>query len=245
MCTLSWWRRDGRCSVRFNRDERIGRPEAEAPRLRTEGSLSLLSPRDPEGGGTWICVDATGTTHCLLNYYDAETAPPPKAPVASRGRLPLLAAAAPGGSLADRFPTRDLDHYPPFHLLRIPRIAPIEHLCWDGRDAFSGPDHPDLGQWTTSGWNPAEVVAFRARLFRELLAPQGPSEEVLDRFHRHRSTEQTAFGPWMSRSDARTRSLSTLRIGDGNIDFAYTPLSSENEADILSASMPLTASPSP
>ena len=134
MCTLSWWRRDGRLSVRFNRDEQKGRPTALLPRERMTGTHPVLSPEDPLGGGTWICVDTRGTVHCLLNNYEATAVFPLREPVRSRGELPLLSAASPDLPLTDLLPTLLLRHYQPFHLLRIPLHGETEHACWTGSD---------------------------------------------------------------------------------------------------------------
>ena len=241
MCTLSWWRRNGRCSVRFNRDERNGRPAAIPPRRLDGAPLPLLTPLDPEGGGTWICVDARGTTHCLLNFYDAAPLRPPRSPVASRGRLPPLAAAGFGESLASLFPAESLACFPPFHLLRIPRQGPIEHLCWNGSEAKAGPAHRDLGQWTTSGWNPAEVLAYRERMFRELVLVPGPTEERLDAFHRHQDPAHPAHGPWMRRADAHTHNLSRIRIDGNDIAFAYAASIRDDAEEPTAIHMPLSA----
>lgn len=217
MCTVSWWRRDGRLSLRFNRDEQRGRAEADPPGDHD----GLLYPRDPLGGGTWLCLDAGGTVHCLLNYYDAQHPHIPDHP-RSRGLLPLASARNPGpiGEWLDPTP------YPPFHLLRVPRVGPIEHVCWDSRQMFAGPAHADVTHWTTSGWNSQWVVKARGALFQEMLSRDGLAESTLQAFHHAQHPEQPGLWPLMSRSDARTVSLSEIQSDETRRDFSYEALAS-------------------
>lgn len=212
MCTVSWWRRNGSLSLRFNRDEQKTRAPAEPP-ARKHG---LLYPTDPQSGGTWICVDPCGTVHCLLNYYDAQDMLLPKHP-RSRGELPLLSA----GSSAPFRKWLDPCPYPPFHLLRIPQVAHISHITWDGRQLSDGPEHPDLCHWSTSGWNAADVVPSRNQLFTELIKTDGLSEQTLHRFHYSAHPRNSGFWPLMNRENAQTVSISEIKVDEHRIFFSY------------------------
>lgn len=77
MCTVSWDTSSTADLLWFNRDEQRSRSVAEPPRQHNlpEG-LSVLSPVDPDGGGTWIGVNECGLIVCLLNAYDLGTPPP-------------------------------------------------------------------------------------------------------------------------------------------------------------------------
>lgn len=217
MCTLSWWRRDGALSLRFNRDEQRQRMAAEAPALR-EG---LIWPRDPQGGGTWICVDAAGTVHCLLNDYMSE--PPAGVPLRSRGELPLRAAGNSDTITEWLCP----EVYAPFHLFRIPRVGEIRHVHWDGRRLTEGPAHPEMTLWSSSGWHPRPVVKSREDLFVRLRAERGISEDMLHAFHCFKDPERPAYGPWMTRADAKTVSISEIKVDDQGILFSYVELSDD------------------
>ena len=102
MCTLSWVYHSKGYRLLFTRDEGRGRSPALPPEIRSAdpiearehsygtaeemdsarshiGSpatqnrdLKYLAPRDPDGGGTWILVNAAGVTICLLNHYSAD-----------------------------------------------------------------------------------------------------------------------------------------------------------------------------
>jgi hypothetical protein len=218
MCTVSWWRRGGCLSLRFNRDEQRQRPPAEKPALQD----GLIWPRDPQGGGTWMCVDAAGTVHCLLNFYDAVSVDPPAHP-RSRGELPLLSARNPEPILSWLKPVS----YLPFHLLRIPRAGAVTHIRWDGSHLSQAPAHPEITHWTSSGWNSQAVVQARGELFDQLLAARGISEEMLHDFHFKKNPENAGYWPWMSRTDAKTVSISEIKVDESRIRFSYSDLTED------------------
>jgi len=80
--------------VAGNRDERRDR-KASPPGLWVGQRQRMISPRDREKGGTWICVGRNGMFAGLTNW--SRTQPPQDA--ATRGDLPHLAVDA--GSVAD------------------------------------------------------------------------------------------------------------------------------------------------
>ena len=50
-----------------SRDEQTTRPSATNPQILKSGSNTLMYPKDPKGGGTWIACDSAGKTACLFN----------------------------------------------------------------------------------------------------------------------------------------------------------------------------------
>lgn len=91
MCTVLLLRRPGHAwplLLAANRDERLDRP-ADPPGPYWPG---LTGGRDRLGGGSWMAVGVAGVVACVLNREGSLGPSPGKA---SRGGLPLLAAAAP------------------------------------------------------------------------------------------------------------------------------------------------------
>lgn len=76
MCTLTWSRpKEGGFEVWFNRDEKKTRPIADPLALRELNGVTFLSPRDPQGGGTWMLANEFGLAVCLLNQWELDTRP--------------------------------------------------------------------------------------------------------------------------------------------------------------------------
>jgi hypothetical protein len=84
MCTVAFVpTRTGDYLLGHNRDERNTRARALPPKLRERDGLAFLAPTDPDGGGTWIGVNAAGVTLCLLN---ATESPGRRLPTTPRSR---------------------------------------------------------------------------------------------------------------------------------------------------------------
>jgi hypothetical protein len=227
MCTTTWiWETEG-YRLFFNRDERRSRPRAEAPAVRTEGGIELLAPRDPEGGGTWLAVNARGLSLGLLNFYDA---PAPRIrhqeeSFVSRGRLvTALAAARSLAQVEHRLRSLDLAAYRPFSLLALsPPGLDAERgtarvFEWDG-DRFVCRPEPLPRLLSSSGYD--APTAYRHR--RQLLATlDAESPAALREYHRSHQPERGAFSPCMHRDDASTVSFSAVTVGQQQIAFEYS-----------------------
>ena len=200
MCTLTWQRDpDGALTVHFNRDERKTRPVAEPPAFFEENGVRFLSPRDPQGGGTWMLANEFGLVVCLLNRWQQEKRPtdPPR----SRGRLvwnlaSLKSAEDVEGSL------RDLEKYQAFTLVVF---APGGDRCfeWDGAIL----DTIEVPEFLTSSSFQFEDVS-RARKACFLSHPGGPE------LHASPWEPPSAYSIRMNRPDAQTWSRSTVEVSD-------------------------------
>ncbi|QUM75641.1 NRDE family protein [Moritella sp. 24] len=84
MCTVSWLLANDGYQVFFNRDEQKGRALAHSPKYFNDLGIKYLMPVDPVGGGSWIAMNQSGLSICLLNYYQEK---PPEKDLISRGLL--------------------------------------------------------------------------------------------------------------------------------------------------------------
>ncbi len=216
MCTLTWRTDAAGYDVLFNRDERPGRPAGEAPRSgRAEDGTKLLAPRDPQGGGSWAAVNEWGVTLCVLNGWGVAEAPPPESP-RSRGELPFLLGAARDTAEAGRFlEGRAWRDFRPFFLVAFSPLGLPSLWQWTGARLIHEPAPP--APITTSGGRRAEwIVSHRSRRYRSLLeglpAAAQPSLEALLRYHRSTHPDDPAAGVSMHRPEARTVSLTHLRV---------------------------------
>lgn len=225
MCTASWRFHERGYTLWFNRDEQRSRALAEPPQRFTNESTSFLSPRDTQAGGSWIATNAHGLTLALLNFY---TAGNPHTPgLRSRGLLlhDLCLARNIDATLSLLIATR-LSDYAPFYLLVIESTKPPRCARWDGmRLALPESVNNPL---TTSSVASEAVAAFRLRRYRDLVADNGGTAEAHMRYHRDFQPEQLAYGTLMCRSDARTVSLTEVRVDDAYSSMRYYEISDTN-----------------
>lgn len=220
MCTLAWGS-DGRaCWSVFNRDERLGRPVAGPPSLQPGPNGPLLFARDPEGGGTWFAGSLHGFAVALLNHYPAC---PERSPAGLRSRGLLVLDLAGGSSMAsarERLSRCSLSRYAPFHLLVL-GLEQADGWTWDGQHLRAS--RPPDTFWTTSSWEPQQVVSWRREWWRKQDAGSPVDPDRVSRLLRTFNPDQPAFGPTMEREDARTVSQVEWRVTESVCRFVYRP----------------------
>ncbi len=225
MCTLTWGRTHDGYSVFFNRDEQRTRPPAEPPRQMSCEGVTVLAPRDPQGGGTWLAVNEVGVTLGLLNYYAADSVAHVASP-RSRGCLvsALMAVHTPGEAWAG-MEKMDLAVYRPFILVGFYPDGRAEAAHWDGVRLKIRTLTEDDRPVTTSSYRSAEVEARRRQQFPKLSS----SLEALRAYHIGRDPLGDAYSVWMSRPDAHTVSLSQVVVAADRVAFSYAPCGPHNQ----------------
>jgi len=227
MCTATWAVTPSGYDLLFNRDEQRTRVRAEPPTVRTAADgTRFLAPLDPQGGGSWIAASDHGLTLCLLNSSEPDRTvgldagpgsrlPEPEAPL-SRGRLPfILADCRSPADVAFRLENQDLTRYRPFLLLALAcgRGGPS---AWHWNGTRLGHRLAPAAPITTTSHDVREVTRIRreafARLRRGLPAGSDPDVDVLFAYHTSENRERPGAGVAMRRDDARTVSLTHVRI---------------------------------
>ncbi len=238
MCTATWWQQPGFCRFYFNRDERKSRQNALPPQIQNINGTSFIAPQDADGGGTWISVNQHTVFLALLNYYAAELDYQPDNPV-SRGRLvTLLSGSENLDSVEIQLQKLDLTPYRPFFLLAGSLHQKPGLWQWNGRQLRH---LKAILPVTTSSFNSEEVVLCRKKEFQRRLASEGGlGPDLLERFHRWQNKEDTAFGVWMERPDARTMSQSVITLEKNRIRFSYIPLEQGPGSERIESVLELT-----
>lgn len=115
-----------------SRDEQSTRPQAIGPDLVNFGSYTLIFPKDPKGGGTWIASNNAGKTVCLFNgAFKAHT---PNYPYRhSRGLIVLDFFKFPDILSFSR--EYNLDNIEPFTLIIIYNRI-LTEFKWDGVNTY-------------------------------------------------------------------------------------------------------------
>jgi len=212
MCSVSWLPHDTGYDLFFNRDEQRTRPTAELPSLQTEASTKYLSPKDPQGGGTWIFVNKHGLTTCLLNAYQQETSEPPQNPT-SRGLLvKSLASCQRRQDLEAKLQQLLQTHtYSPFYLLALDAHQQVSFWLWNSRNLQSI-QAPALPFFTTSSQHPETVLNFRKNTATVAIEQNGLNPETLKNLHMATGIPASEKTIKMSRQDARTVSFTQITV---------------------------------
>lgn len=234
MCTVSWRFQDGGYELFCNRDETRARALASPPRRCDQNGVAYLSPKDGDAGGTWVAANELGLAVCLLNRYPD----PLGGTFTSRGWL-VRELAEEGtvdevlsrllqledGAGQDRLGHDNLGpFYRPFTLLALqPEVPPLV-VAWDGQRLLPqvGAAVPPL---SSSSFDPSGIGEIRRQLWLEILGSEvpgrQPSTEGLMAFHRSHVPERGPLSPCMHRDDARTVSMTRVRVTRSAVEMAY------------------------
>jgi len=201
-----------------SRDELRTRVPAERPIWRElDGGIRAVWPTDPRGGGTWIAAGEHGLALTVLNV-NLEPAPElDHRMLTSRGMLiPALIESRDAEQAMERLSGLDLDRYAPFRLVAADlggatrRGVRTIAARWDRerlerREVLDGP-----ACFVSSGLGDSRV-RDRIGLFEQMLA-QEPTTAAQDGYHAHFWPDRLPVSVWMSRREARTVSVTSVRL---------------------------------
>ena len=207
-------------SLWFNRDELHSRsPEVAPQEFDTAQGGVWLAPLDPDSRGTWLMTNQYGVTVVLLNDYASSWSPPVGSARESRGRLvPMTADARTGREAIAEVLSATLDRTPPFNLVAVDGAGGVSRLQWDGFTTRVSHDEQVLPPMTSSSFRSAQVESSRKRSF-----PRAADPLAIAAYHHGHDTESSAESVNMSREDAATRSISTVRVGPEWVILDYEP----------------------
>lgn len=211
MCTVTCWPRHGGYLLGVNRDERRSRAPVTGLAAVDGGGIRRAWPIDGQAGGTWVGAGSQGLALALLNHYPPGRIPVDGAP--SRGRLiPYVLDAAGVGTALDRLDPGFLAGTNPFRLFAVDAAGARGVLTWDGERLEREVPRPGAVFLTSSGWQGAEVAAWRRGLFDRLATREAPENAAVRRLHFHTEPDRPAFGISMARPEARTCSYTEVEV---------------------------------
>jgi hypothetical protein len=221
MCTITVLRAGDVLRVVCNRDERRDRREAHPPYISIAGRVRVLSPQDPQGGGTWVAATSAGLVFALMNVH-----PPACGGAAPRSRglvIPSLADAASLEEVAFRMDDVRPGDYRPFRLVVADRLDVLECRVDGGGwiAEIHRIDRPML--FTSSSLGDAVVEGPRRLLFEQMLATPWDLAAQQDAFHAHRWRDRPAVSVHMSRPEACTVSTTTAEVTPRDVRMIYQP----------------------
>lgn len=222
MCTVSYLPLPGGYLITSNRDESPSRNAVGIEHLRTPNG-TIIFPKDPVAGGSWIAVTDRGRTACLLNGAYVPFAPDPKY-THSRGRV--LLDAIDQQSMDWLTESYDLHSTAPFTLVMAEGDTLVEYV-WDGstlhRQVLSC---RETHFWSSVTLYPEEVRQWRKSLFHRWLPQQHEYlQDAIMEFHRYGTKEDNWNGFVMNRNErVRTLSISSVLKQEHTVRFRHDDL---------------------
>jgi len=218
LCTLSFIKIPNGIRLIHSRDEQRTRAPGQPPSVWSVDEHKLLSPRDPDAGGTWVALRDDGVILAVMNRNPE---PPPtlnRSSLSSRGLLIGDLAAQPPEALESALQEIQAAKFAPFRAFaaippRDGKPAVLAAAEWQARSASpqSRPKvttHQLPACWASSGLGDS-VVADRLPLFDRTVTPN-PTAESQAAFHNHAWPSRGEASVFMSRPDAHTVSITTV-----------------------------------
>lgn len=236
MCTVTFLPgKTGQYILTTSRDEQTSRPPAVFPVKSNYSTYTLLYPKDPEGGGTWIACNNAGKTACLFNgAFEAHHHQPPYRH--SRGLVVLDLFKY---TSLDRFVDYyALDNIEPFTLL-VAGEGPLKEFKWDGeRKHIMEHSHTLPMIWSSVTLYPPEIRRLRESWFEEWNSGTvDPSSSDILRFHLTAGDGDRKHSVRMERESLslKTVSITSVIVSMNKAIMKYLDLINEinTEEDIL------------
>lgn len=234
MCTLTFLPANSGFVLTSNRDESFQRPHALPPKQRQVNGRKIYFPKDPLGGGSWIAVDKTGRSACILNgaFGKHEPNPPYRK---SRGLILLDAMMAP--DIPGFLENHGLENVEPFTLVVISEMPLlIFQLQWDGNERHIQTMDADKAQiWSAPLLYPPEVrKASEARFIEFLNTHRSPQPDDLLLFNESERYEQKMSAHQMeSVPELKTLSTSQVILNAEGVRFIYHDLEEDRIYEVV------------
>ena len=228
MCTVSFVSSNGKTIITSNRDEKIYRPSAIAPKNYLINNKNIIFPKDPKAGGTWFAIDENGTVLVLLN--GANEKHEVKLPYRkSRGLIVLDVISS--FSPKDFWQAIDLENIEPFTLVLFQENE-LYQLRWDGIDKESTSLNTNKNHvWSSSTLYSTAIRDKRADWFHTFLDvnPTISETEMLN-FHRYTEEENKENGLVINRNDElKTLSITQYVIEQNRVSIMHYDLISKKD----------------
>jgi len=212
MCTVSFVNSPEGIIITSNRDEKVIRPSAIAPKNYCQNGKNIMFPKDAKAGGTWFAIDENRTVLVLLNG-GANKHLPELFYRKSRGLIALDIISNP--SPKDFWNQINLEDIEPFTLVLYQQDELYE-LIWDG--VLKMKTLLDAGKnhiWSSVTLYPKEIRQKRANWFMDFLKTKKEiSASEMLRFHRNTEEDDSENGLIINRENV----LKTLSITQAVID---------------------------
>lgn len=228
MCTVTYLPGKDGILLTSNRDEKQYRSLALIPHMYSNHLGTVMYPRDPDGGGTWIAVHENKNAIVFLNggFEGHEPNPPYRR---SRGLILLDLLACERPSVA--FKTMALEDVEPFTAV-IWDANELLTCVWDGNDrhrVHMDPSKPHI--WSSSTLYTHQVREKRAAWFSQWVSEQQSfALDSIMSFHRFGGEGDAHNDLLMNRSGkVFTVSITGMEINGEKARMVYQDLREEKK----------------
>lgn len=231
MCTVSFVYANDTFLLTSNRDEKITRPAAIAPKIYQTATKKIIYPKDAKAGGTWFVVDEFGNTIILLNGGKTKHIAKEKYRL-SRGVIVLELMDS--NAIVATWETIDLTDIEPFTLLVLENKQPFQ-LQWSGEEKSTV--KLDVNQtyiWSSSTLYTPEIQEQRAEWFTQYMKQNHEiSAEKMKHFHKNTEPKDTKNGLIINRDNLyKTLSVTQAVITENAILVNHSDLIQNEEHTI-------------
>jgi hypothetical protein len=186
MCTVSFVNSPKGVIITSNRDEKVIRPSAGAPKNYCLNGKNILYPKDAKAGGTWFVIDENGTVLVLLNGGKTKHVP---ALFYRRSRGLIALDIISSESPKDFWNQINLEDIEPFTLV-LYQQEKLYELIWDGLVKMKTVLNANKNHiWSSVTLYPKEIRQKRYNWFFDFLK-DGKEISASEMLNFHQNTEQ-------------------------------------------------------
>lgn len=223
MCTVTYIPGKEGFSITSNRDEKSWREPALAPQLYSFDTGTILFPKDPHAGGTWIASHENGNAIVFLNgAFEAHTPEPPYKKSRGVVLLDLINSHSPCNS----FLSINLNNIEPFTAIIFDQGFLFE-CRWNGSRKFrENLDASSPYIWSSATLYDKLVRDKRQRWFESWIREKGhPSLQEILHFHRFTGDGDQQNDLFMNRDGkVGTVSITSVQVQHSKITMHYLDL---------------------
>lgn len=226
MCTVTFVSTNNKVIITSNRDEKLLRQKAIAPKDYLINGKKITFPKDPKAGGTWFAVAEEGTIVVLLNGANEKHELREKYRK-SRGLivLDILSAENP----LSEWETIDLDAIEPFTIVLFHQNKLYQAQWNEINKTLVQLNVNENYIWSSSTLYSQVVRSQRAKWFTEFIENNSSlNEESMMHFHRYTMEDNAEFGLVINRNNLlKTLSITQTVIENNRLSLSHVDLQNE------------------
>jgi hypothetical protein len=223
MCTVTYIPTSKGYLLTSNRDEKQTRSSALAPNAYAINDISIIYPKDPNAGGTWITLKENGDSLCLLNgaftnFIDTGLY------TVSRGQIVLQIIGE--KNLLSAFSNIELKATAPFTLIVVQDFN-IYECRWDGQKKYFKALHKDQSYiWSSATLYDDAMQAKRKNWFEKWLTKQAMiTQKSIVAFHKNTGDGDIENDLVMNRNNTLfTVSITSIEVDEDAFTMQYNDI---------------------